>query len=285
MNVKAFFVLAFASVVFVLGFVVFQDSKLNDARLHIIICDVGQGDGIFIRTPDKVDIVVDAGPDTKILGCLSKHMPFWDRTIDAAILTHPHLDHYGGFRSVFKRYTVRSFYTENLSKDTKEGKTLKADLAVERLSAKFLVDSAGFKNKDGVVLKTLSPSRNMYQNTSNDINQDSVVLLLTYGNFEILLTGDAESEVLDTLAGRVGDIDVLKVPHHGSAKGMTQEMLRFLKPELAVASVGKTNRYGHPSKKALETLAAEGIKTMRTDQDGEVEIVSDGKKWWVKTSR
>lgn len=116
-----------------------------------------------------------------------------------------------------------------------------------------------------------------------NLNDFSIGGIVKYGDFEVMLTGDADQRILPNqlATGRLRDVEVLKVPHHGSKYGMTAEWLSAIKPELAVISVGR-NSYGHPTQEALEALKAVGAKVMRTDSDGEVEVVSDGTKWWVK---
>src|SRR5438046_2210377 len=101
---------------------VYQLAIFHDGKLHVVFCDVGQGDGILITTPDSKHILVDSGPNKSIIDCLSRHMPFWERTIDLAILTHPHSDHYSGFYYVIQSYSITGFATENL-KNKKAGFT------------------------------------------------------------------------------------------------------------------------------------------------------------------
>ena len=117
------------------------------------------------------------------------------------------------------------------------------------------------------------------------MNRFSVITLVTHGKFSALLTGDAGSEIQDKLVLSVGDIDVLKVSHHGSKTGMSDYFLSLTKPELALISVGEKNKYGHPTKFILDLLKNRRVKTLRTDKDGDIEILSDGSTWSVKISR
>src|SRR3989344_6930328 len=115
---KKYILIGFA-LLFLLGvFTVFQYLKFSDGKLHIVFCNVGQGDAIFMRTAKGKTILVDSGPDNTVLDCLSGHMPFWQRTIDVAILTHPHADHFMGFMPVLRRYKVKMFATEKLMNQT-----------------------------------------------------------------------------------------------------------------------------------------------------------------------
>lgn len=265
----------------------YQYVKFNDHKLHIIICDVGQGDGIFIRTPRNQDIVIDGGPDDSILSCLAKHMPFWDRAIDLMILTHPHADHITGLIDVIKRYKVMGFYTEKVGNTTDIYEILIKTLKDYRIKEQFVWQGDNFRFKDGLFLKILWPTpdwvnRNAINEGNLDINGFSVIASLSYGNFKALFTGDAGAVAIEKIDDLVGKIDLLKVPHHGSKTGLTEDILRVLNPKVAVISVGKKNRYGHPATFTLELLKSKNIKTLRTDQNGEVEIVSDGEGWYIQ---
>ncbi len=271
------------------GLFFYQNAKFNDGKLHVFVCDVGQGDAIYIRTPGGSDILVDGGPDDAILNCLSKHLPFWDRTIELMVLTHPHTDHAAGLVDVLKRYTVLHFVTENVRGSTAVYKRLEDSLAAQKLSAQYLFSGDRIDLADKTRLMTLWPSRDWFnssqlqaKNEQNlDLNGFCLMQLFTYGNFTLLLTGDAGSGTEDKVAGEVGKVDILKVPHHGSKTGMSDYFLTLTQPSLAIISVGTNNRYGHPAQSALDLLTTHNIKYFRTDKDGEVEIISDGRTFSV----
>jgi competence protein ComEC len=282
------------SVLFLGGIFFYQNTKFNDGKLHVVACDVGQGDGIFIRTPGGSDILVDGGPDDSILNCLSRHMPFWDRTIELMVLSHPHADHLSGLISVLQRYTVMHYVTEKVENKTAASQRLQDGLAAQKLTAKYLLSGDRIDFADKTELLTVWPTA-QWMNTlqlqdgknlsaegsSLDVNGFCLIQLLSYGDFKLLLTGDAGSVAEDKIAAEVGHIDVLKVPHHGSKTGMSDYFLTQINPSLAIISVGANNRYGHPAKVALDLLKNHNIKTFRTDRDGEVEVVSDGKTFSV----
>ena len=285
-----YFYLALISLFLLGGFFFYQNSKFNDGKLHMVVCDVGQGDGIFIRTPSGSDILIDGGPDDSILNCLSNHMPFWDRTIELMVLTHPHADHLTGLISVLNRYKVMHYVTENVENSTSSSKRLQAALAAQGLTAKYTTSGERIDFTDKTHLLTVWPttewmetlklqdSKNLSaEGSSLDVNGFCLIQLLVFGNFKALLTGDAGQIVEDKIAGEVGKVDVLKVPHHGSATGMSDYFLSEIQPSLAIISVGAKNKYGHPAKSALDLLNAHDIKYLRTDKNGEVEIVTDGR--------
>ena len=290
---RKYLLLIFTSLFLLVGIFFYQNAKLNDGKLHVIVCDVGQGDGILIRTPDGSDILVDGGPDDSILNCLSSHMPFWDRTIELMVLTHPHTDHAAGLIDVLKRYTVLHFVTEKVLGQTATYKRLEDELAAQKLTAKYVFSGDRIDLADKTQLLTLWPSHEWLNspglqagngqndNQSLDLNGFCLIQLLTYGNLKVLLTGDAGSLTEDKIAAEVGKVDVLKVPHHGSKTGMSDYFLTQINPSIAIISVGANNRYGHPAQTALDLLKNHNIKTLRTDKNGAVEVVSDGQTFII----
>lgn len=277
---------------FALGILfIYQYFKFNDGKLHVVICDVGQGDAIFIRTPQGSDVLIDGGPDNSVLACLSNHMPFWDRTLELVILTHPHADHFMGLFSVLKAYKVNIFATEDLENKTLGFSEFRKTIKDKNGSTRFVFAGDKFRLKDGVIFEIIGPTREFLSQTSpgGTIGETSefgsVETLIRYKDFATLLTGDSQAEELGDAVERyiVKDIDILQIPHHGSRFGLTADILDILNPKIAVISVGAKNRYGHPAPFILDLLNSKNIKTLRTDQDGEVKIVSDGKTWKVKS--
>lgn len=289
---KKYVVIAMFVILGLIVIMLWQQIRFNDGRLHVVFCDVGQGDAIFIRTPGGIDILFDGGPDRKVLDCVSRHMPFWDRTIELMILSHPHQDHFAGLIEVVRTYKVLSFVTEKLLNDTVAFATLTKLLEEKKLSVSYLSSGNTIKTADGLTLEVLAPSKSFLETTSPTgfISESkefgSLVLLLSYGSFRALLTSDSN------LTGLVEEerlvlpaASVLAVPHHGSAMRLTKDIVETISPKLAVISVGKNNRFGHPTDEVLKILRDKDIRILRTDQDGEIEIVSDGKIWTHEFSR
>lgn len=290
---KIAFIISLA--LFSLGAIFFyQYSRFNDGKLHVVFCDVGQGDAIFIRTPKGTDVLIDGGPDNSVLSCLSNHMPFWDRTIEVVALTHPHADHLVGLIGVLKRYKVDLFITEKLENKTESFNELVRVVQNKKISSRYVFVGDKLRIKDGVVLQVLSPSKEFLTRTSSTgvIGESgefaSLVLLVSYGQFDTLLTGDSQvlelAEALQTASQgeALQEVEVFQVPHHGSKTGINQELVDQINPKLAVISVGKNNKYGHPSKEIIELLNGSKVKILRTERNGEVEIVSDEKGWGVR---
>lgn len=272
-------------------FATWQYSKFNDGKLHVTFCDIGQGDAVIIKTPNNKYILYDGGPDRLVLQCLADAMPFWNRKIDMVILSHPHADHFFGMFYVLERYDVGLFATEDLANETKAYQELIRQIDKKNVRKKFV--SAGDVWQIGSVkIGVVGPSETYLQKTSpgGKIGESkefaSVVLLLQYGSFSTLLTGDSQVQGLEDAADQLqGTIDVLHVPHHGSKSGLDKKILLTLKPSLTVVSVGAENRYNHPHPQIMELLQSQQIKTLRTDQIGDIEIVSNGKHWSVLEGR
>lgn len=275
-------ILLFA-IVSVFTLFIYQQIKFNDGKLHIVFCNVGQGDAIFIRTPKGSDILVDGGPDKSVLNCLSSHMPFYDRDLELVFLTHPHADHLTGLIDVLKNYQVTSFNTEAVKSDSTEFKELEKVLKEKNISTRFIYTGDRFKFTDGVVISTLWPEKNsisaqaMHRSQNLDKNSFSLVQDLSYKDFNLLLTGDVQADILDKLLINLNEPDILKIAHHGSKTGTDEFTFTRIKPSLTVISVGKNNRYGHPAASVLNLLQSKNINYLRTDQDGEIEVISEGK--------
>jgi competence protein ComEC len=291
------------------GIAVFQYFVFYDGRLNVVFCDVGQGDAVFIRTPDGKNILFDGGPDRSVLSCLSQVMPFWDRKLDLVVLSHPHLDHFMGIYYVLESYSITSFVKERLVNKIAVYDNLVDKITERKISQRIVYKGDRYKIGRDVVMSVESPSKEFLEMTSTggEIGESgefaSIILRLTYKDFDLLLTGDAQlagmreavgradafngvqvfdSEVIQTRGDRGVGIDVLQVPHHGSGTGLDARIVDILGPKLAVVSVGAKNRYGHPNGRILDLLENAGVRVLRTDKIGNVEIVSDGVRFWVK---
>lgn len=261
---------------------VYQYHHFHDGKLHVVFCNVGQGDGILITTPSNKQILIDSGPDKSILACLSKYMPFWDRTIDIALLTHPHADHFAGYYYVMDRYRLDQFSTETLVNKTDGFVQLQKSLKIHDLSTHLVSAGDRWKTGDGVTIEIKGPTKEFLVAKDPDgiitssAESGSLATLVSYGDFSVLLTGDTPVDEMSEVAGQgISGLDVLQIPHHGSSTGVDEHVIASLAPHLAVISVGKNN-YGHPTKSTLNLLQERGIKVLRTDQEGDIELVSDG---------
>jgi competence protein ComEC len=254
--------------------------------LEVIFFDVGQGDAIFIVSPQGHQILIDAGPESTILEKLAKEMPFWDRSLDIIVLTHPEKDHLGGLIEVLKKYQVDYIFWTGVIRDTFEWREWQKLIEFQKeKGAKVFIAQAGQKIMAGkIILNILYPLENLQGQILKDSNDSSIVAKLIYGQNSFLFTGDIYKSGEKKLIESRADInsDLLKVAHHGSKTSSAEEFIEKVSPEIAVIQVGKDNRYGHPHQEVLETLTKYGITILRTDQSGDIKIFSDGKKLIVK---
>jgi len=287
---KKYFGVFILILIFLGGIVFYQYARFNDNKLHVVFCDVGQGDGILIRTASGKNFLIDAGPDEKIIGCLERHMPFWERKITLAFLSHPHLDHFAGFNHVFKRYNLLSFAAEDLNNKSASFQGLLSQLNDKKLRIQYLYSGDAFKIKDGTRFSVLAPTKDFIDRTSpnGQIGENgefaSLIILVSYGSFRAVFTGDSQAFELNQAISdnSIQGTKILEVPHHGSKTGLSIEILDRLRPDYAIISVGAHNRYGHPNKFTLDLLNEFGIKTLNTSKNGDIEIISDGKNFTVR---
>jgi len=253
-----------------------------DDKLHLIACDVGQGDAI-LATYRKTQILVDGGPDNQVLSCLSEYLPFWDREIEIVVLSHPQTDHFTGLIEVFKRYRVQMLLTTPFDASSQSYQVLKR--VVGGSGARVVNAASGMVIRSGLLyLDIVYPDSKdlalVKASPAQNPNDYSIVANLRLGEFEALLTGDIGPKVIDKIlaTGKIKDVDYIKVPHHGSKNGLTKKLLEASMPEMAVISVGK-NPWGHPHQEVLGLLKDYGVAVYRTDEQGHVEVVTDGKSW------
>ena len=293
---KVFIFLGILAILNILAWsVVFDFSKQK--FLEVNFFDVGQGDSIFIETPQLQQVLIDGGPSSKILEKLGKEMPFWDRSIDLIILSHPEADHLSGLIDVLKKYKVDNILWTGIIRYTPEYKEWQKLIKEE--GAKIFIASKGRKIKmaNDISIDILFPFESAEGKEFENSNDTSIVNRLVIGYNSFLFTGDitklAEKEIIreyscsnppptNPLVGgecefAVLDSDVLKIAHHGSKTSSSEDFLKEVSPEIAVISVGKDNSYGHPTQGVLENLNKYGIKVLRTDELGDIKIISDGK--------
>ena len=263
--------------------------QLPDRRLHVEFLDVGQGDAILITTPRGQQVLVDGGPSPSALfAALGEAMPFWDRSIDLVVSTHADRDHITGLVSLLQRYDVEGWIDNGY-----EGSDPLLQECLDRLKEegiRRLQTAAGDRIEldDGTFLDVIHPRSRQATGETGGSNNNSVVLLLQHGSNSFLLTGDIEAVTEQILVQSARELraDVLKVAHHGSAGSTTQEFLRAVDPSFAVISVGSENWSSHPAPETLERLTGvRNLLVLRTDLQGSVEFVSDGRQIWVKTER
>lgn len=317
---KQVFNIFFITAIFLLISMYYIYQKKPDQNVHIVFCDVGQGDSILIHQ-DFFQILIDSGADDRVLTCLSHNLPFWDRTIELVIATHYDNDHIGGFKYVFDTYEIKSVLALPFKDDSidfvafekvlvdavSEGtiifkpflgqkirfssgmellvisiaSSLSENLPVENFEEE-IIEKIDKKN-DSQTESILSDAFYQDQFTSHSKNELSIALLFTYKNTKLLLSGDVEEDQEKAMVGSglIKDVDIVKVGHHGSNSSSSSDFLINLLPEVAVVSCGKNNQFGHPDVAVLERLDSLGTKILRTDEAGEIKIVTDGNYYWL----
>lgn len=256
-------------------------SSLPDGRLHVAFLDVGQGDAILITTPRGGQILVDGGPaPSTVLTALGWHMPFWDRTLDLVVNTHPEEDHLAGLIAVLERYQVKQVLMPPV--EARSTLYVAWDTMLQRSGVRPVVARSGMRigTSDGVSIEVLHPTGNPDYTRVNDY---SLVLRVTLGDICFLLTGDITSEVEhELLAYHPGlRATVLKIPHHGSTTSSSPTFLQAVQPRFAVLSVAADNTLNLPAEEVLQRYQTMGILVMRTDQNGTIEFITDGKRLWT----
>lgn len=278
----------------------------------MVFCDVGQGDAILFSRLNY-QILVDGGPSDQVLECLNNNLPFWDRTLEMVILTHPDKDHYQGLLAVAERYRLLDFIWGGLERGDSEFQKLLAvvgdqgsrvirveqndELTVEEVKINFYwpkyewlvkqLSDNGVKmtgdtlSEDNKVYKRDSALAMVSENKGLSLNNFSLVFKISFADFDVLMMGDADSRVQPEILATASlpDVEVLKVAHHGSKYAFTDDFLASFDSTLAIISVGP-NPWGHPTQELLEQLDRFGLEVLRTDQDGEIRLVSNGKVWW-----
>jgi len=262
--------------------------RIADGNLKVVFFDVGQGDAIFIETPQGHQILIDGGPSgKKVLEKLQNYIPFWDKTLDLVILTHPDYDHLKGLLSVLQKYDVKNVLWTGIEKNTKTFEEWREAIGEE--NAQIAIAQAGQEIKAGkaeffVLYPFEKLQGKVFKKASNDT---SLILKLLFFHNSFLFPGDTTSKIERQLLEKKINIssEVLKIAHHGSKSSSQKEFLQSVSPQLAVISVGRNNPYHHPHQEVLNNLANFGIKVLRTDEKGDIKVVSNGRSLKIKTQR
>ena len=268
---------AVLSILFFVGigaFAALPEPPHKDGRVSFL--NVGQGDAIFVETPDGVQVLIDGGPDDTVVRALGEVMDPRDRSIDMVVGTHPDADHVGGLSRVLARYTVGSVLMTENEGTSEAWKRFKEAALAEGSPVLYARYGQLFVLGASTTLRVLLPDRNPGNFESN---ASSIVLQLRYGSSTFLFTGDAPRAIEEYLIDRDGSTlksTVLKVGHHGSRTSTSKLFLDEVNPAFAVISSGKNNRYGHPHREVIELLRKRGITTLNTAASGTITFTSDG---------
>lgn len=262
----------------------------GDGRLYVHALDVGQGDGLLVVSPGGKSILIDAGPSEagdEVVAALQRR---GSKSLDLMVATHPHADHIGGMRRVLESFRVRKLLDSGQQYTSATYERLLQTIRDQNISLVKAQQRQTIEVEPGIKFEILNPGREFITNVRSGgslINANSVVLRLSYGNFAMLFTGDAEFETEAALmnAGLNLNAQVLKIGHHGSRHATSGKFLDTVKPQEAIISDGATNDYGHPAQPTLDRLRRAQVKIWRTDLQGEITIVSDGQTYEISSQR
>ncbi len=271
-------------------------ARLGDGRLTVLFPYVGQGDGAVVFLPEGGVVVVDAGggvgegapdPGRRVMAPLLRSRAV--RNIDLAVLSHPHPDHLGGFAYLAERWPIRELWWSGEGEDLPQVRALLERVRAGGGEVRVAAELPELSRREGVAFRVLHPrprpSEGMWYFPELSTNDNSLAMVLSLGERSVFLAGDLEAEGEALVAPFVSRADVLKVPHHGSRTSSTPAFLDAVAPRLAVISCGVANVFDFPAPEVLERYRQRGAEVLRTDEDGLVELSTDGGPWQVRAQR
>ncbi|MNW48061.1 ComEC family competence protein [compost metagenome] len=253
----------------------------KEGQLRVIFLDVGQGASQLIISPSGRTMLIDAGNNDQEEIMVNYLKQYGVKRLDIVVGTHPDADHIGGLDRVIDSVEVGAIYMPKIQSNTKTFESLLKSISSKGLKVKSAKAGLTLDWDDQVGVQMIAPV-----NTSDDKNNMSAVIKLTYGSTTYLLTGDAERESEQDMISSGVDLhaDVMLVGHHGSKSSTSPAFLKKVGPKYAVIQVGE-NTYGHPKQTILDRLSKAGVDVYRNDVDGTVEIASDGQTYHIATER
>lgn len=260
----------------------------HDDSLIVRVLSIGQGDAILLEKGGQFALI-DSG-DVEHRPQMAEYLKTYHvKRLSAVIITHPHADHLGGMYAVFSTVPVDKVYDNGNPYPTASYRTYMKQINKRGIAYQALKKGDTIEFFPGVMFHVLGASGMVDEGSRKQryggsiVNNQSIVGRLRYGNFSMLFTGDAEREEEDAILSFAKDLqsDVLKVGHHGSKSSSSPRFLLSVKPKDAVISCGAGNRFGHPHEVTLKKLSRIGARLWRTDRDGTITIISDGKSYSV----
>lgn len=270
-----------------LGIYYYPDESTS---LRISVLNIGQGDSIYFKLPSGEDVLIDAGPDDRVLAELGKQMRIGDRTIEHFIVSHNHADHIGGFDSISRLYTINQVWISGAVHTTDQYISM-LQIIKEQGIPTTVVKAGDVVEYGDVKILNLHPTSDAASTQPDDQHEATLVQKVSFKNFCGIFTGDLdgaqEEEVLRSAATLNASLNCqfLKISHHGSRTGSTPALLDTVAPSLAAISLGAKNRYGHPAPEVMTRLNERNIATYRTDLNGTITVTTDGSKFWTRTEK
>jgi competence protein ComEC len=278
-SIKLLVILFLSCVALFLFYITYELSPKN--YLQVSFLNVGQGDSILFVTPHGGRVLVDGGPDQKVLSELGETLPIFSKSLGMVIATHDDADHIAGLIGVLKKYDVKVLLYSLPKSESVISKELMKIVQEKSVQLVQVDRPMIIKSEDGLLIKILFPVTNMDGTTES--NDASIVTQFVFGKDKFLLTGDLPQTGEMFLVNKYGETlksNILKLGHHGSDTSTNPEFLQTVRPDVAVVSAGKNNSFGHPHKSVLDLLEKFGIKVLRTDELGRIDFYSDGESIW-----
>lgn len=266
-----------------------QPDESFGPALQVDFIDVGQGDSIFIRTPDRINVLIDAGEAEAGPEVVAHLRRLGVKRLDLVVMSHPHSDHIGGMPAVFEAFEIEGVLDSGYVHGTATQERVLRMIEDGKVPYHRATAGMEFRLGSEARLEVLAPSERLIRGTRSDANNNSVVVRLVFDRVRMLFTGDIEKAGEGGLIASRQDIEsqALKVAHHGSSGSTSLELLRMVRPEYLIISVGKGNEYGHPSKATLRRVDRNktGALLFRTDKDGTITIKTDGRRIMVENRK
>lgn len=266
---------------------VFKGNLNLNKNLEFVFFDVGEGDSIFIKTPEKKYILVDTGPGGIYSPAKYNMVPFLKEKginkLDILLLTHPDYDHIGGTPDIIDNIKINKIFHNGIKNDTKTYKAIFSDISQKNINTEILNSNDFINIDDNLKIQAIRPDNIDF----DDDNEDSIILYIVYKDFSALLMADCEADSLNDIKQTVNKpVSLLKVGHHGSHNSVNQEFLDYIMPKISVISVGKKGySWGHPNSEVLDLLKKSGTKTLRTDKNFAITVTTNGQETIFKTFR
>lgn len=270
--------LIFCLFIIIISLFLYQKNDTTNYKNQMVVhyIDVGQGDCILIQVNNK-NLLIDSGPSSNRKELLDYLEKLNIKKLDYIIATHPHEDHIGNMDTIIRRYNIESFYSPKVTHSSTTFENMISSLVDKNLKINILNKGvSGIDLGKNTSVSVYSPLENLYTDNLNDY---SPIIKITFLNNSFLFTGDAEISTENTVLSQNKNLkcDILKVGHHGSSTSTSLDFLTAVNPSVAIISVGKNNSYGHPTTQTLSLLNSLNIKTIRTDINGTIIAISDGK--------
>ena len=262
-------ILIISAIIISISFLVQNNNVSSQNKMTVHYIDVGQGDSILIQVNNK-NLLIDSGPSSNRKDLLNYLENLNIKKLDYIIATHPHEDHIGNMDTIIKRYNIGSFYSPKVITSSNTFESMISALVDKNLKINVL--------KKGVKGIDLGKNVEIQVFSSDNLNDYSPIIKITFVNNSFLFTGDAEVSTESIVLSENNNLncDILKVGHHGSSTSTSSNFLTSVNPSVAIIPVGKNNSYGHPTPEVLSLLDSYNIRTFRTDINGTIIAISDG---------